>query len=77
MPPSSPARAQKTVFLKNFASGVVVEELDLGDGGRAYEVGYVVELRADFHAAAAADAVGERVIGLLLLGVGAGAGPGS
>ena len=54
-------------FLEDLAGGVVVEELDLGDGGCADEVGVLVELRADFHAAAAADAVGERVVGFLLL----------
>ena len=54
-------------FLENFAGGVVVEELDLGDGGCADEACVFVELRADFHAAGAGDAVGERVIGFLLL----------
>jgi hypothetical protein len=58
----------ETIFLENLAGGVVVEELDLGDGGRTDEVGILVELGADFHAAAATDAVGERVVGLLLLG---------
>ena len=38
-----------------------VEELDLGDGGCADEAGGVVELRADFHADGAADAVRQRV----------------
>jgi hypothetical protein len=60
-------RAQ-ALFLEDLAGGVVVEELDLGDGGRADEAGVLVELRADFHAAGAGDAVGERVVGLLLLG---------
>src|ERR1017187_4491037 len=47
--------------LEHRARWVHVEELDLGDGGRADEVGGVVELRADLHAAAAADAVRERI----------------
>jgi len=64
----------EAVFLKDFAGGVVVEELDLGDGGRANEARVVVELRADFHAAAAGDAIRERVAGFLLLGEDAGAG---
>ena len=57
----------ETLFLEDFAGGVDVEELDLGDGGGADEVGVVVELRADLHAAGAGDAVGERVALLLLL----------
>ena len=54
-------------FFEDFACGVLVEEFDLGDGGCADEVGGVVELGADFHAAAAGDAVGERVGDFLLL----------
>src|ERR1035441_3991939 len=54
--------------LEHRARGVHVEELDLGDGGRADEMGGVVELRADLHAAAAGDAVGERIALLLDLG---------
>jgi hypothetical protein len=57
----------QALFLEDLAGGVVVEELDLGDGGRADEAGVVVELRADFHAAAAGDAIRERVVGFLLL----------
>ena len=64
----------EAVFLEDFAGGVVVEELDLGDGGCADEACVVIELRADFHAAAATDAVGKRVAGFLLLGEDAGAG---
>ena len=64
----------QALFLEDLAGGVVVEELDLRDGGRADEVCLFVELRADFHAAAAGDAVRERVIGFLLLGEDARAG---
>ena len=63
----------ETVFLEDFAGGVVVEELDLGDGGRADEACIVIELRTDFHAAAATNAIGKRVAGFLLLGEDAGA----
>ena len=41
------------VFLEDFSSWMVIEELDLGDSCSADEAGVVVELRADFHAAAA------------------------
>ena len=64
----------ETFFLEDFAGGVIVEELDLGDGGGADEACLFVELRADFHAAGAGDAVGERVVGFLLLGEDARAG---
>jgi len=57
----------KALFLEDLAGGVVIEELDLGDGGRADEARVVIELRADFHAAAAGDAIRKRVAGLLLL----------
>ena len=66
-------RAQ-AFFLQDFAGGVVVEELDLRDGGCADEACVLVELRADFHAAGAGDAVRERVIRFLLLRVDARAG---
>src|ERR1019366_9829099 len=66
-------RAQ-SIFFEDVAGGMVVEQLDLRDGGGADEVGDVVELRADFHAAATTDAVGERVVRFLLLGKDAGAG---
>ena len=58
----------KALFLEDFAGRVVVEELDLGDGGGADKSGGFVELGADLHAAGAGDAVGERVVRLLLLG---------
>ncbi len=62
-------------FFEDGARGVDVEELGLSDGGGSDEVGHVVELRADLHAAAAGDAVGEGVALLLdlreLLGAGA------
>ena len=45
------------VLLEDLAGGVIVEELDLGDGGRAHEAGVLVELWADVHAAAAGDAI--------------------
>jgi hypothetical protein len=61
-------KGAKALFREDFAGGVIVEEFDLGDGGGADEAGVLVELRADFHAAGAGDAVGERVIGFLLLG---------
>jgi hypothetical protein len=44
-------------FGEDLASGMVIEELDLGDGGCADEAGFYIELRADFHAAGAGDAV--------------------
>ena len=47
----------QALFLEDFAGWMVIEELDLGDGGCAYEVCVLVELRADFHAAAATDAI--------------------
>ena len=43
----------EAIFFEYLACGVVVEELDLGDGGRAHKVGVLIELRANFHAAAA------------------------
>jgi len=46
----------QAVFLEDLAGGVIVEELDLGDCGRAHEAGVLVELGADFHAAGATDA---------------------
>ena len=56
-------------FLQNLAGGVVVEELNLGDGGRADEACLLVELRANFHAAGATDTVRQRIVDLLLLRV--------
>ena len=47
----------ETFFLEDFTGGVVVEELDLGDGGGADEACFFVELRTDFHAAGAGDAI--------------------
>ncbi len=64
----------ETLFLEDFAGWVIVEELDLGDGGGADESRFLVKLRADFHAAGAGDAIGERVIHFLLLGEDARAG---
>jgi hypothetical protein len=58
----------ETLLLEDFAGGVVIEELDLGDGGCADEAGRVIELRADFHAAAATDAVRKWITRFLLLG---------
>src|ERR1700733_9739177 len=52
-------------FFEDGAGGVHVEELGLGDGGGADEVGDVVELGADLHAYGAGDTVGERVALLL------------
>src|ERR1700678_3154064 len=46
---------------------MAVEELDLCDGGCADEASFDVELWADFHAAGAGDAVGERVAYFLFL----------
>ena len=43
----------QAIFFEDLAGGVIVEELDLSDGGGADEVCILVELRADFHAAAA------------------------
>src|SRR5271163_4557053 len=57
----------EALLFEDGAGGVHVEELDLGDGGGADEVGGVVELGTDLHAAAATDAVGERVALLLYL----------
>jgi len=57
----------QTLFLEDLAGRVIVEELDLGDGSGADKVRIFIELRTDFHAAAATDAIGERVVGLLLL----------
>src|SRR5215469_16029177 len=65
----------EAVFFEDGAGGVHVEELGLADGGGSDEVGGDVELRADLHAAAAGDAVRERVALFLhlreLLGAGA------
>src|ERR1700733_11606291 len=47
----------QTLFFEDCASGVGVEELDLGDGGGADEAGDIVELRANLHA----DCAGETV----------------
>ena len=55
----------ETLFLEHGAGGVHIEELGLRDGGSADEAGDVVELRADFHADGAGDAVGERIALLL------------
>jgi len=57
----------KTFFLEHLASGVIVEELDLGYGGGADKVRVFVELRTDFHAAGAGDAIGEGIVRFLLL----------
>jgi len=64
----------QALFLEDFAGWMVIEELDLGDGGCAYEVCVLVELRADFHAAAATDAIRQRVVDFLLLREDTGAG---
>src|SRR6185437_12648491 len=65
----------EALLFEDGAAGVDIEELGLGDGGCADEVGDVVELGADLHADGAGDAVGERVALLLnlrgLLGAGA------
>ena len=57
----------QAIFLEDFAGGVIVEEFDLGNSGCADEARVLIELRADLHAAAAGDAIRERVIGFLLL----------
>jgi hypothetical protein len=55
------------LLFKDRAGGVIVEELDLSDGGCADETRVLIELRADLHAAGAGDAVGERVVDFLIL----------
>ena len=65
----------ETFFFEDGTGGVQVEELGLGDGSGADEAGGDVELGADLHAAAATDAVGERVTLFLNLGSLLGAGP--
>src|ERR1035438_9771116 len=47
----------EAVFFEDLACGVVVEELDLGNGGCTHKVRILIELRANFHAAAAGNAV--------------------
>ena len=54
-------------FLEDFAGGVVVEELDLCDGGRADKACLLSELRTNLHAAGAGNAVGEGIADFLLL----------
>src|ERR1019366_2699189 len=60
-------QSTQTVFLEDLAGGMVVEQLDLRDGGRAYKICVFIELRANLHAAAAGDAVRQRVVSFLLL----------
>src|SRR6202040_3919901 len=55
------------------AGGMHVEEADLGDDGRAYEIVAGVYLRADFEAEAAGHAAGKRVTLFLDFGGDAGA----
>jgi hypothetical protein len=57
----------EAIFLEDFAGGVIVEKLDLRDGGCADEVCLLIELRADLHATATGYAVREWIIGFLLL----------
>jgi len=59
-------RAQ-ALFLQNLADGVVVEELDLSDGGRTHKSSLLIELRTNLHAAGAGNTVGQRIADLLLL----------
>ena len=61
-------KGTKPFFFEDFAGRMIIEELDLGNGGGSDKTGRVIELRTDLHAAGAGDAVGERVIGFLLLG---------
>src|SRR5580658_8673340 len=59
---------RETLMLQLFARGMSVEQPHLRDGGRAYEAGIFVELRASFHATAAGDAAGKRIRRFLLFG---------
>jgi hypothetical protein len=54
-------------FLEDLAGWMVVKELHLGDGRGSNEVRFLIELRADFHTAAATDAIGEWIADFLLL----------
>src|ERR1700751_712350 len=57
----------ETFFREDFAGWMIVEELDLGDGGGADEACFFIELRANFHTAGAGDAVRQWVVRFLLL----------
>src|SRR5207248_11245206 len=57
----------EALVLLHLTGGMRVEQPHLCDGGCAYEISVLIELRADFHAAAAGDAARERVRSLLLL----------
>jgi len=43
----------QTILFQDLAGGMAIEELDLGNGRCADEVRVLIELRADFHTAAA------------------------
>src|SRR5579864_9535296 len=49
------------VFLKRRTRGMVIEKCHLRNGGRTDEVGLFGELRADFHANSAGDAIRQRI----------------
>src|SRR5881398_1600541 len=51
----------QTFVLLHMAGGMGVEQLHLGDGRSAHEAGVLIELRTNFHAAAARDAPGDRI----------------
>lgn len=51
------SQGTEPIFGEDGSGGIHVEELSLRDGGGTHEVRGRVELRADFHAAAAGDAV--------------------
>ena len=62
-----PGEGPQAFFFEDFPCGVIVEQLDLGDGSGADEARVLIELRANLHAASARNAVRQRIVRFLVL----------
>src|SRR5215469_17316097 len=61
-------------MLESLAGGVLIKQPYLRDGGRAYEAGFLIELRASLHATAAGDTARDGIGLFLFCGIDARAG---